>query len=59
MMKNTDEWMIPLHTATAPKVATPVMKALPVDPTSAKPVMVVPNTLINSMNGPMDRLATK
>ena len=51
--------MIPLHTATAPNVATPVIKALPVEPTSAKPVMVVPNTLINSINGPMDRLATK
>ena len=50
---------MPLHAAKAPYVATPAVKALPVEPTSAKPVMVVPNTLIRSMNGPMDRLATK
>ena len=51
-MKNTDEWMIPLHTATAPKVATPVMKALPVDPTKAKPVMVVYDQVYSTMTGP-------
>ncbi len=51
--------MMPLHAATAPYVATPVLKALPEEPTSAKPVIVVPNTLINSIKEPMERLATK
>ena len=32
---------------------------LPVDPTNAKAVMVVPKTLISSRNGPMEWLATK
>ena len=32
---------------------------MPVEPTSAKAVIVVPNTLIKSMNGPIDWLATK
>ena len=37
----------------------PKANALPVEPTNAKAVIVVPNTLINSMNGPIDWLATK
>ena len=37
----------------------PRSKALPVEPTSAKAVMVVPNTDIRSMNGPIEWLATK
>ena len=51
--------MMPLHEASAPYVATPVVKALPVEPTRAKPVIVVPNTLISSMKEPIERLATK
>ena len=37
----------------------PRLNALPVEPTSAKAVIVVPNTLISSMNGPIEWLATK
>ena len=37
----------------------PWENAFPEEPTKAKPVMVVPNTLIKSMKGPMDWLATK
>ena len=33
--------------------------ARPVEPTSANAVIVVPNRLISSRNGPTDRLATK
>ena len=58
-MKNIAECTMPLHTANAPYVAMPVVNDLPVEPTSAKPVIVVPNTLMSSMNEPMDRLATK
>ena len=57
--KNTAECTIPEAEAISPYTPLPSSHALPVEPTRAKAVMVVPNTLMSSRNGPMDRSATK
>jgi hypothetical protein len=46
--------MMPLELASIPYTPTPSLKDSPVDPTSAKAVIVVPKMDIKRRNGPME-----
>ncbi len=56
--KKQSEWMMPLAEAIMPYTPMPAVNASPVEPTSAKAVIVVPNSDINSRNGPIEWLAS-
>ena len=52
--KKQAEWMIPDFEAISPYTPMPSLNASPELPTRANAVIVVPNTDINSMNGPIE-----